>query len=183
MKRISCVLLFLSLNTLRLSAQSSLPVDAESKKITFSEVVNVGSVKKTELAKRAQEWGSKSKYLVPKAQAPGEYKCKGTIMVVYPSIAAGKTDKGTVTFLATLYLKDGKYKYVMTDFAHQDVLGRGDGGKLENEKPECGKFIMSTGSWDKIKDQTQAEMEKIIAALKTDMEKKPAPTKKNPRDF
>jgi hypothetical protein len=63
------------------------------------------------------------------------------------------------------------------------VLGRGDGGKMENEKPECGKFIMSTGSWNKIKDQTQTEMEKIIAGLKADMEKAPAPAKKKPSDF
>jgi hypothetical protein len=183
MKRISFVCLFLTLTLARLSAQSPLPLDPDTKKITFSAVVNVGSTQKSELAKRAQDWGAKTKYLVPKAQAPGQYKCKGTLMVQYPSIAPGKTDKGTVTFFTTLYLKDGKYKYVMTDFVHQDLLGRGDGGKLENETPECGKFIMSTTSWNKIKDQTQSEMEKVIAGLKADMEKKPAPVKKKPNDF
>jgi hypothetical protein len=183
MKSYLCMVLLTAFSAFRLSAQPALPIDEETKKITYSAVVNVGSTKKTELGKRAQAWASNRKYLVPKTQSPGEYKCKGTFTVQYPSIAPGKTDKGTVTFFATIYLKDGKYKYVMTDFTHQDVLGRGDGGKLENPTPECGKFIMSTSSWNKIKEQTHTEMEKVVASLKEEMDRKPALPKKKASDF
>ncbi|MES2731431.1 MAG: DUF4468 domain-containing protein [Bacteroidota bacterium] len=167
----------------QVSAQASFPLDPETKKITYTEVVTVGSVKKAELLKRAQNWATTAKYAPSNRPVAGEYTCKGTINVTYPSIAPGKTDKGTVTFVATIYGKDGKYKYVITNFTHQDVLGRGDGGKLENETPECGKFIMSTTSWNKIKAQTLTEMEKIVARLKGEINKKPAPPKKKPSDF
>jgi hypothetical protein len=183
MKNISLLLLLVGLSVVRVSAQASFPVDADTKKITYTEVVNVGSVKKTELLKRAQTWATTTSCAPANHQAAGEYRCKGKFTVQYPSIAPGKTDKGTVTFIATIYGKDGKYKYVLTDFTHQDVLGRGDGGKLENETPECGKFIMSTNSWNKIKEQTQSKMDELVASLKAEMAKKPAPPKKKASDF
>jgi hypothetical protein len=175
--------LLVGLSTVRGLAQPSLPVDPETNKVTYTAVVPAGSVKKAELLKRAQQWATAAGFSPATRQAVGEYRCKGKVNVQYPSIAAGKTDKGTVTFIATIYGKDGKYKYVFTDFTHQDVLGRGDGGKLESATPECGKFIMTTASWNKIKEQTQVKMEELVASLKAEMEKKPAPPKKKASDF
>jgi hypothetical protein len=183
MKNILLLFMWVALSIVRVLAQTALPIDAETQKITYTEVVTAGSVKKAELLKRAQTWATTANFAPANHQAAGEYRCKGKINVQYPSIAAGKTDKGTVTFIATIYGKDGKYKYVITDFTHQDVLGRGDGGKLENATPECGKFIMTTTSWNKIKEQTQVKMQELVASLKAEMEKRPAPTKKKASDF
>ncbi len=183
MKNILLLSLLLGLSTVRAFAQPSLPVDAETKKITYTEVVTVGSVKKAELLKRAQTWATTGSFAPANHQTAGEYRCKGKFNVQYPSIAPGKTDKGTVAFIATIYGKDGKYKYVFTDFTHQDIFGRGDGGKLENATPECGKFIMTTASWNKIKEQAQVKMEELVVSLKAEMGKKPAPPKKKASDF
>jgi hypothetical protein len=181
-KNISLTLL-LALSAASLLAQPALPVDADTKKITYSAVVPVSKAKQAELLKRAKSWATVANFSPATRQASGEYRCKGQIKVVYPSIAAGKTDKGIVTFIATVYGKDGKYKYVFSDFSHQDVLGRGDGGVLENAEPECGKYIMTTGSWNKIKEQTQTKMDELVASLKAEMDKKPAPPKKKANDF
>ena len=182
MKKISFAVLLLG-GAFRASAQVPFPVEESTQKITYSEVVTINKVKKGELLKRTQNWAAAGQYVPLKQQAADQYQCRGQFNVSYPSITAGKTDKGLVTYSTAVYCKDGKYKYVLTDFSHRGLDGRGDGGKLENSTPACGKFIMSVASWNKIREQTHAEAESAVASLKAALEKGPAPPAKKPTDF
>ncbi|MBC7920451.1 MAG: DUF4468 domain-containing protein [Ferruginibacter sp.] len=183
MKKSGFIVFLLGLGALRASAQVPFPVEEGTRKITYTEVVTIDKVKKGELLKRAQSWAAGGQYAPAKQQVADQYQCRGQVKVSYPSITAGKTDKGLVTYSAAVYCKDGKYKYVLTDFSHQGLDGRGDGGALENSTPACGKFILSLASWNKIKEQTHAEAENAVASLKAALEKGPAPPAKKPTDF
>lgn len=100
-----------------------LPIDSSTKRITYSEVVLVDSlVSKQELYSRAREWFAKAYNsannviqmednvngkIIGKALVPVKLKVLGTVY-----------DAGSIHYTISLYLKDGRYKYEITDFYH-----------------------------------------------------------------
>jgi hypothetical protein len=79
----------------------------------------------------------------------------------------GMNHKGFVEYVITIYAKDGKYKYVITDVVHTSE--KGNGGELSREIPECGKFTLTPGGWTSIKKSANDEIKKIIEGMKAGM--------------
>lgn len=154
--------------TFRISAQD-LPLNPETNKVTYSEVIEVKGASKDDLYLRAKNWALSNSYK-PKTdrKAEGSYITKGQFTVQYPSPMKGMNHSGKVTFTMSISLKDGKYRYEMTDFIHES--DRGNGGKLENTDPACGKYTLVPAGWSKIKSLTPDEVEKIIKSLKEAMD-------------
>jgi hypothetical protein len=76
-------------------------------------------------------------------------------------------EKGQVTFTASIFVKDGKYRYIFTDFVHVgDVKTKASGGKLENVNPDCGSTKMSSKSWVLIKNKTASNATILTNDLK-----------------
>jgi hypothetical protein len=172
--------------TFNVRAQApAFPVDGESKKITYSEVVELPkTVKKPTIQTRAQNWSKEKKFLAKTKQEPGTYSFKGNLVLHYPGATTGKNDRGSVEFITTLYLKDGRYKYVISSLKHVGENGKGSGGALENDTPECGKFVLPMPSWAKIKNDVYAQMPSLISEMKQSLAGvKVVQKKKNPADF
>lgn len=172
MKKISLLVTLLCMYTGLLFAQApDFPIDPQTKKITYKGDVPVSSaVKMPALFNRAKAWGTAKKYTITALKKDkGVFAGTGSFAVSYPSATKGKTDSGNVNFLLTITCKDGKYSYVITDFTHTGLKGRGDGGVLEAKDAKCGIYTLPHGSWVKIKEQTVAEVEKIIADMKDGM--------------
>jgi hypothetical protein len=161
------------------------PIDNDSKKITYTEVVELGKgVKKSVIQTRAKAWVAKKQFLAKNKQAEGTYSFKGKFVLHYPSATTGKNERGSVEFICTLYLKDGRYKYVLTNFKHVGESGRGSGGALENEVPECGKFVLPMGSWTKIKNEVYSLTPPLVTEMKQALAGATVVVKKkNPADF
>lgn len=165
-------LLVISSNTL--NAQN-LPLDEKTGKITFTEVVTVddSTATKDQLYSRAREWfartfKSSQNVLQMDDKELGKLIGKGNFSII-PGLYL--TDS-RVDFTLSIYLKDGRYKYELTDFNHVSYKSGYSGGALEDEKPNCGNFNMMKKGWIDVKEQAQSNANAIIADLKLTMNKK-----------
>lgn len=160
-------LLFFLLFSIYVSAQD-LKVDSETNKVTYWEVVDVPGASADELFKRAKNFGTVEKENILKDDdAAKVYSTKSHFNVSYPSPMKGLNHSGIVEYTLTIYAKDGRYKYVFTDFMHKSV--KGDGGEINRSIPECGKYTLVPAGWGTIKRLTAEEAEKLVAALKKGM--------------
>ncbi|HSZ24360.1 MAG TPA: DUF4468 domain-containing protein [Cytophagaceae bacterium] len=144
------------------------PIDSASKKIMYSEVIQLNGVTKDELYKRAKNLGVAGNGTQKDDPAQGLYMYKGFLNVSYPAPQPGLQHSGKVEYLVTLACKDGRYKYIITNFVHSGE--KASGGKLEGSLPECGKLILTLAAWGSIKKQTMEQMDKFIKNLKANME-------------
>ena len=145
-----------------------LPIDAETQKIAFTEVVTADGVSKEELYKRAAEW-SKKYVKVLDNKAEGKYTSKAIIKSKYPAPMKGYFHDGELNGIVSIACKEGKYKYEITDLTHTST--RGNGGKLENKVPECGKYTLTLDGWAAIRGQAKTEFPKLVESLKAAMTK------------
>ena len=93
----------------------SLPIDSTTHLITYSEVVKVDG-NKDELYSRAREWFAKtynSAQSVIQMDTKDKIVGKALMQVYYKG-----GDFGYINYTVSIYLKDGKYKYEITDFYH-----------------------------------------------------------------
>lgn len=161
-------LLILSIAICGLSFSQDLPVDVETKKVTFTNVVDVSGATKDVLYTRAKNLNMLRDNIKVDNKAEGTYSYKGQINVNYPAPQVGMKHAGKVNYAVTIFVKDGKYKYTITDFVHSS--DKGNGGKLEGKLPECNKYVLTLSGWNTIKSQTNESMEKLVSSIKANMD-------------
>lgn len=163
-KLLTLTTFFLLTLVVQVQAQTkTFPIDSTTKKITYSKVVEVEGATKDVLYKRAKNLGIAGNSIQKDDPAQGIYIYKGTFNVSYRGPQVGLQHKGTVDYQVTIACKDGRYKYIITNFTHASE--KGNGGKLEGNLPECGKLILVPSAWGEIKTQTMAQMDKFIDSL------------------
>lgn len=166
MKKISFFFFSLFI-TIAVQAQE-LPIDPDTKKVTYWEVVDVAGAKQADLYKRSKNFGTVDKANIIKDDAENAvYSTKGKMGVTYPSPMKGMNHTGEVEYTLTVFSKDGKYKYVLTDLIHKSV--KGDGGELSKGIPECGKYTLIPAGWATIKRSADEQAKEIIKGLKAGM--------------
>lgn len=144
----------------------NLPVDAGTGKITYLEVVDAAGVSPANLTKVIKEWAAKQGFTI-KEESGEKLVYNASTMVEYPNINGSANEKSAVTFTLSVFIKDGKYRYIATDFVHVgDVKVKASGGKLENVTPECGATKMTSKSWVMIKNKTNANLVVLTDDLK-----------------
>lgn len=163
-------LIVLSLIFLQLTSYAQLPVDSATKKVTFSETVAVPGATKDQLFARAKNLNMLRENVKADNKAEGTYSYKGKFQVKYPAPQVGMQHTGYVNYVTTIFVKDGKYKYIITDLVHESE--KGNGGKLEGKLPECNKYVLTQGGWSAIKNQTKEQMELLIKKIKENMDPK-----------
>ncbi|MEJ7666722.1 MAG: DUF4468 domain-containing protein [Hymenobacter sp.] len=102
---------------------------------------------------------------------------------------------GAVRHTLTVYVKDGRYKYQLTNLTHGagGTLNMNSGGALEQEKANLFGYV-GLGShkpWTDLKVAATRDARHLVADLQVAMtgqtaappKEKPAKTVKNPRDF
>jgi hypothetical protein len=145
-----------------------LPLDSITKKISFTEVVNVKEATKDVLYTRAKNLNMLRDNVKVDNKADGTYSYKGKIKVSYPAPQVGMQHSGFVNYVVIIFVKDGKYKYTITDFTHES--DKGNGGKLEGKLPECNKYVLTAAGWATIKKQTKENSERLIKSIKANMD-------------
>jgi len=144
------------------------PIDTTTKKITYSEVKQIDGATKDVLFKRAKNLGVSGAGVQKEDAAQGLYIYKGSFNVSYPAPQPGLQHTGKVDYQVTIACKDGRYKYIITNFVHSG--DKASGGKLEGNMPECGKLLLIPAGWGSIKKTTMEQMDKFIQNLTTAME-------------
>lgn len=166
MKKLSLLCAFFLLVTL-VNAQNELPINEQTGKATFLEVVDAEGLSAKKLYELTKKWAESKGYVVQEDVPGDQVVYKASTKVYYPSPnGGGTTDEGLVHFSFSGFFKDGKYRLIVTDFTHEGEGKLPDGGKLENQTPECGKIKMSGRGWVTIKNKTRENVEELIADVK-----------------
>ncbi|MFN3402519.1 MAG: hypothetical protein ACK40G_00400 [Cytophagaceae bacterium] len=165
MKRLLSTLFLLSF-CLVVKAQN-LPVDPNTGKVTFMEVVDAKGLTDKDIMAVVEEWGKTKKYEV-KSKDDGSMTIiyNGAVPMEYEGMKPGKKDKANVKFTVSVFCKADKYRFIITDLVHEGLLGAGSGGKLENAQADCGKEKMQAKTWVQIKNMSHKEINLIIEDLK-----------------
>lgn len=159
-----------------------LPIDAENQQVTYQGVVEVPGASKDQLFDRALEWMAKTyqsanDVVQIKDKEQGKLLAKGGILFFTES----KVPAGFVMHTQTIYVRDGRYKYVMTGFKHQNLTATPYGprdssmGPLEQGVPPTGFreklwYEMLQGTHDKVKAMVTA-LDKAMQAKGSDPSK------------
>lgn len=173
-KSISIIGLLLTSVVLSTNAQSP---------VIYSEVIQVDSVSKNELYSRAKIWfvkTYKSSKDVLQLDDKEDGKIIGKAVMKYvPSFLSGSSaTKGYINYTISVFVKEGRYKYEITDFMHDP-----DGfetapysvnlitteGVCPNPKAMAKKW--SDRVWVDIKDQIDRNTLALVADLKKNMSK------------
>jgi hypothetical protein len=176
----SFILIALTCLGTRLAICQDFPIDPDTKKINYTEVVLVPGADKNLLYLRAKAFAGPPMTKIEDSKEDARYVAKGQIKTKYPASMKGFFHEGFINYTVSIAGKDGKYKYEITDITHTST--RGDGGKLENTIPECGKYTLTLEGWAVIKSQAKAELPKIAKALKEAMDKPATAETKKSRD-
>lgn len=170
----------------------NLPIDSVTNKITYSEVVIVdSSASKLELFSRAREWFAKrynSSINVIQMEDKESGKIVGKALMQVYHKAVGKTyESGHIHYTISLYLKDGRYKYEITDFFHSGQVIYGGSNRVP-DYGMCEKMINTSEktmgishqkTYDYYLTQLDQNTKSLINDLKSAMSAKPANSKKD----
>lgn len=156
---------FVIFSAVLLNAQD-MPIDSKTGKITYLEVIETPGLTAKDLYKIAKDWGqSKALKLTKDSEAEGEMSFDGTFPIDYER-TKGKVEKSKVTFKLSVFTKDGKYRYIVTDFVQTGATPSVTGGKLELATPQCSLSGINAANWSYIKKRTQSAAEALVADLK-----------------
>lgn len=147
------------------------PKDDGTGKYTFQGVVQASKLSASEVLECVTKYGKNETNTTGKEntweveESSGSMiKFKCTMTVTYPGTKGGTSLKGQIAFSVRVDAKEGKFRYIITDFVHSEA--RGSGGKLELSTPECGSTKLSPTSWKKIKGLTTTQINKLIVDIK-----------------
>ena len=104
-----------------------LPIDSVTKKVTYTGVEQVTGASMAELYKRAKNCNSDGSGVVSDNATTGIYTYKGSFQVTYSAPQPGLKHSGRVAYAVTIAVKEGRYKYIITDLAHTSDKGNGGG--------------------------------------------------------
>jgi hypothetical protein len=166
-KKISFVAaLFFAL--LSYSFAQELPVDKNTGKITYLEVVDADGLTAKEMYTIGKKWAADNKLVLKEDKENETLVYTGNSALDYPNTTGNGIDKGKVSYTFSIFLKDNRYRFIVTDLAHsgEGKSAGSDGGKLENVSPECGKAKMSAKGWVTIKTKADTNLKALTADLK-----------------
>lgn len=140
--------------------------------VTYDEVIVMPDISQADLFDRAENWllhvyKSPGKHVQSKDEEDGWIVATGTMNFVQTKGDGPNTTRGNIHYSIKLYAKDGKYRYVFTDFIHSAHYDFG----LITDAKECGcKFPFSFRDWRRrvwndMKAQMEAHVKTLSASL------------------
>jgi len=171
---IATMLIFVGLNAEAQTPTVKMPIDPETKLITYKEVVTVPGTP-AELYNRAIEWINKQ-YKNPADATKVRDQASGIIEIVH-RIELKKTEQGAelvagrVDYSMKLELKDGRFRYTITNFNMKDI-SRQPFERYLNKQDKA--YIPA---WDDYLKQVDDFTRNLIESLKQGMQ---APAEKKP---
>lgn len=172
----------------------ALPVDRRTHRIAYEGVVRVPGASQADLYARATAWVAQAYPLVNavvvRGPAVGQLVVKGTqiatFRTAYDGVARGSY-AGVVRHTLTVYVKDGAYKYVLTDLVHDatSTPNLRSGGALEQDKASLFGYagLGSRASWAELKTTATRNVRHLLATLQTAMTLGAAPSVPGPAEF
>lgn len=149
--------------------------------ITYDEVIELEGVSKDDLFNRGNHWminvfKDPNKVIQLKDKEGGQIIGKGNFSYKQSKNGWGASiqTEGVVNFTVKLFFKEGRYRYILTDFTHDANWPFG----LVTDASDCGcKFPLANKKWkwniwNDLKEQINAKVETIVNSLESSMKKK-----------
>jgi hypothetical protein len=161
-----------------------LPIDPQTKLITYEGVVPVPGVSKADLYTRAQAWANRVYNLANAeiTQQPNQDTETSALIIKGKRLAVVRntynnvlrsTYAGVVHHTLTIYVKDGRYKYVLSNLTHEAVgtPNLKSGGPLEQDKANLFGYVGlgSTKPWRDLKVEATRDVRHLVADLQAAM--------------
>ncbi|MEP7169266.1 MAG: DUF4468 domain-containing protein [Bacteroidota bacterium] len=151
------------------SQNSKLPVDSLTKLISYNKVVQADSIDRKELYMRAFTWAN-TFYKNPgdvireKDAAGGKIVCKARFKLTNPPNKDGfEKDAGDVMYTLTIQLKDGRYKYELSQINWKQISYFPAERWMDTKAPGYAK------EYDYYLKKTDETVKKVIADLEKGM--------------
>jgi len=156
--------------------QIAIPIDKNSGKAIFTEVISIDSISAENLYNRARLFVVNNYNSAKTVTDLSDDKLQSIVLKAYTTSHfkswAGIYEAGGFNYILKIYCKDGRYKYEISDLVHTgmyDTVNISSGGAIENVKPACGTMHISKGQWDYIKKDCISNIEELIKNLKKSM--------------
>lgn len=156
-----------------------------SQELKYEEVVKVDSTaKKDELFNRARTWSGqtfsgKNNLITTEDRETGEISGVGIYDYRVDKEYYGfECVEGPVSYKFSIFVKDGRYKYLFYSFSHTGSRGPScrqvNYGPLTlmEQAPVKGKGIADDRAWVDVKEKTTAKIQSLVSELKNSMNKK-----------
>lgn len=176
------ILMMLFVNiTIAQNSMPDFPIDTGTKKITYSEVIRLDtSISKTELYSAAKEWFAKTyksatDVIQYAEKDEGKIVGRALFKVNFKTIFGTDYPGGHINYTISIYTKDGRYKYEITDFYHVGMLTESgripDGGPCEDLIHETKGFMGNSykKTYLLFLIQLDENMKALIDSLKKEM--------------
>lgn len=168
------IILFIAFSPISMS-QTIVKVDSVSNEIVYSDIVVVNSVSKNDLYVNVKQWIS-SEFNSTKSVIDLDDRETGIIVLkplipIYANYMSTRYLSANISYVFTIYLKDGKYKYVANNFYHDFVPGSSIPGY-----GNCSNMLKPTNKlykkeYDKILIAIDSNMRLIESSLKSYLDK------------
>ena len=153
-----------------------------SEPLSFTAVVQVEGVSQAELFVRAQAWFATTfkcgKCVMQTAdKEAGQVIGRGAYEYASATFLSSKAISGWVTYTVKVFVKDGRYKYEITDFMHEGSPTASQYGSYppfsfglvttDENYPDikyCTKGICGK-NWEKLKKDSEAQAKSLIESL------------------
>lgn len=171
------------------------PLDASTHRIAYQGVVQVPGTTQADLLARARAWVAKtydqqSAQLTRDDAASGQLQLQGTQLAhVYQDFQGipRRTYAGVVHYALSIYVKDGRYKYVLTDFVHeaQNSPTLRSGGPLEAKRASLYGYagLGSFENWSELKTEALRNARALVASLEEAMTLQKPQSTRSASDF
>ncbi|MCA8830802.1 DUF4468 domain-containing protein [Hymenobacter pini] len=154
------------------AAVGPFPIDATTQHITYQGVVEVPGVTKDELYTRAYEWMAKN-YRSANAVIQMHDKEAGRLVGKGATVMETQRLSGLPSYVRhtlSIYVKDNRYKYVLTDFEYVSGVTTLNGmvktGPLEQENLD---IAGGTKRWEKVRSETKRDSYMLTTSLQEAM--------------
>jgi hypothetical protein len=171
------------------------PLSATTHRISYEGVVQVPGASQTDLFARARTWvgqayDQQNAQVTRADEATGEIQLQGARLAqVYQDFQGvpRATYAGVVRHSFTIYVKDGRYKYILTDFVHdaQRAPALHSGGALEQKRATLFGYggIGSYQTWTELKTDALRDARHLLAGLEAAMTLQKTKTRRSASDF
>lgn len=171
------------------------PLSATTHRISYEGVVPVPGATQAELFARARSWvgttyDQQNVQLEREEAASGQIQLRGARLVQVHQDYQGvprASYAGVVRHTLTIYVRDGRYKYVLTDLVHdaQGALNLRSGGALERKRTSLFGYggLGSYAAWTELKTDALRDARALAASLEAAMTLQKPKARRSASDF
>ncbi len=148
-------------------AQVTLPIDSSTNKVTYYEVVKVDTaLKKDVLFMNAEKW-TENKLQVQELKADShKIVCTGE-MLMTESKGLLEKNSGRFTYDFIIEIKDGRYRYMFTNFVYLKFTTDKNGKKQYEHRKKIEE--PKAAGWNRLWNKHKATLDLRIKAMITDL--------------